>query len=102
MIIIAGIYGKRMVDDSHDTTNTTSPPQNTTSNSLSSKDQNTVIGILTASAAVAAVFGAIWLQIMKRCADSLIKVSMVISCTFLAIAAIASFAAGIVVMGTLI
>jgi len=95
MIVLAVIYGNKLVKD------LSNSPSEDTGSTLSASDQRNIILILCSSAIVGAVFGAGWLSVMKRCADSIIKVSMVVSSIFLLAAAVIALLQDIVIMAVI-
>jgi hypothetical protein len=97
IFMVAGIYGKKFVDDFnyHDE----NPNDTNDENTLSTTDQKRIIAILAISAIVGTVFGAIWLEVLKRCASNIIRLSFVLNCMFLAVGAVLAFAAGVMIMG---
>jgi hypothetical protein len=94
MGVLAAIYGKKLTQDM-----SVEEPADNPDTALTANDQRNIIFILSASAVVGALFGAVWLAVMKRCADSIIKVSMVISSIFLLAATAVAFLSGIFIMG---
>jgi len=91
ILVVCGVYGSRFVTDLN---NEDQNPPPSSGDSLTAKQQKTIVGILVASAIVACVFGAVWLAILKRYADKMIIFSMVAVSVFLFIGMIVSFSAG--------
>lgn len=95
VVIVTIAYGKHATDNK-ETTTTNNGTTTTTTNNDVKWDGRQVLGIMTVSAIVGALFSFLWLAVMKRYASIIIKVSLTLSIVFYGIATIAFFAAGLV------
>lgn len=105
MIVLAIVFGPAFVQSVKNSptpsSSTPSQPTQAPQSTTSASDERQIIAIIVAMAALGGAFAAVWLSVMRRFAENIIRFTIVFSIIGNIVAAIICFAAGVAGLGVL-